>query len=899
MIVRFGLELDRLLPAKPETSLGYVTAGPGAFLSILETQLGLPGSSVPPATRLVQYRACLHKFDSANRFYHTSFQVDDLSVARALLNWRDEWYMAGWNGTFSKKAGKRLNDMADVEKLAIQEVAPAFGQRLQAVLVSLKSRATQIEKIELVDALSDFPALWQQILSHFDVVELIIDELTPSADKNSDLGKLQKALLELNKKSSGKPEKVKLKGDGSVVVLTARSKEVSAGMLAEHIRSNRQKNNLAVVTGQNGVWFDEALEGVDEARCGFEKASNWRPVLQVLPLATILLWKPLDPHLLLQFLNHPVGPLPKRFRRKLAAAVLKSPGIGGRAWQEALHEIMEYESKEKEADEAQLKQLQEEIDFWVAGSRFDPDKGAPIAVIVERCEEIAKWLGKMRWADAESPDQMLYINAYSQTRDLCQALEHLAAQGLKSVRQAQLNRLLDEVTGAGAPVTDRFSECGHVPATDSPAVYTDAFDEVVWWDFAMPALPKPYPWTRSERSELAAHGVLLQSLDDRLEYEAKTWLRPVWSAKSRIIFIMHHSDEEHHPLWDQMTTCAGGWVNMDAEELVQAGGKIPELDLKSTAMDYRPLPAFKRWWKIKGAKLLGKRDRESYSSLDMFVKSPYQWVLKYKARLEEGSLAALPSGNLLKGSLVHRLIEDFFTENTNWGKLNDKQIRQWLKANIPVLLEQEGAVLLGPGQTVEREAFTRTADRALLALVDALKGARVKSVAVESHESGKFIGGRLTGYIDMLLAGAGGREIVLDVKWGGYKYRMADLKKNMHLQLAVYAHLRKQTTKAADWPPQAYFIIEDAQILAQDDDAFPSAVLYPADNGETTKDLWKRFGATWKWRRAQLNKGLIEVCVEGTEPDGNSDPPENGLAFEDDYNRFNDYPVLTGWGEDA
>ncbi|MHC4489963.1 MAG: PD-(D/E)XK nuclease family protein, partial [Planctomycetota bacterium] len=255
--------------------------------------------------------------------------------------------------------------------------------------------------------------------------------------------------------------------------------------------------------------------------------------------------------------------------------------------------------------------------------------------------------------------------------------------------------------------------------------------------------------------------------------------------------------------------------------------------------------------------------------------------------------------NLLKGSLVHRLIEDFFTENTNWEKLNDKQIGQWLMANIIVLLEQEGAVLLGAGQTMEREAFTRTANRALLALVDALKRARVKSVAIESRQSGKFIGGKLTGFIDMLLTDAGGREIVLDVKWGGYKYRMADLKKNMHLQLAVYAHLRKQLTRSPLWPPQAYFVIEDAQILAQEDGAFPAAVLYPAENGETTNDLWRRFEATWKWRREQLDKGLIEATVEGTEPDGNSEPPENGLEFEDDYNRFNDYPVLTGWGEDA
>jgi RecB family exonuclease len=670
-------------------------------------------------------------------------------------------------------------------------------------------------------------------------------------------------------------------------------------LLAEHTRSNRRKKNMAVVTGQNGVSFDEGLEGVDDARCGFENASNWRPVLQVLPLVMNLLWEPLDPNLLLEFLNHPVGPLPKRFRRKLAAAVLDSPGIGGRAWQDALDDIMEYEGKKKEAVKKQLKTIQENIDFWVAGSRFDPERGAPIAVLVDRCEKVAEWLGKMRWVDTESPNQVLYTIAYNQTRDLCQALEHLAAQDLKVVRKTQLNRLLDEVTGGGAPVTDRYSECGHVPATDSPAAFADGFDEVVWWDFAMPVLPRPYPWTRSERSVLAAHDVMLQSMDDRLEYEAKTWLRPVLSAKNRIMFVMHHSDEEHHPLWDQMTTCAGGWLEIDAEKLVLAGGKLAELNVKSTALDYRPLPTFRRWWKIKDAKLLDRRERESYSSLDTFVKSPYQWVLKYKARLQEGSLAALPSGNLLKGSLVHRLIEDFFTEHTHWEKLNAKQIDQWLKAYIPVLLEQEGAVLLLPGQTVEREAFTRTADQALKALVGALKGAKIKSVAVESHESGKFIGGRLNGYIDMLLADAKSRETVLDVKWGGYTYRMADLKNNRHLQLAVYAHLRKQKTKSPEWPPQAYFVIDEAQILAQDNACFPEAIAYPAENGETTKDLWKRFEATWKWRRAQLDKGLIEVTVEGTEPDGNSEPPENGLESESDYNRFNDYPVLTGWGEDA
>jgi len=898
MIVRFGLELDRLVPAAAQTRLGHVTAGPGTFLSILETQLGLSAPAVPPATRLVQYRACLKQCDSPRRFYHRSFQVDDLSVARTLLNWRDTWHLAGWEGGFSKKASRRLKDMAAVEALAAGKVAPSFGQRLQAACAALKTRSTQIDAIELADAPADFPPLWQQVLAHFQVQALNIDERRPAAKKNTDLAKLQKALVELNRKDGGKPRKVKLAGDGSVVVLTARSKEVSARILAGHLRAQGPQFSCALLAGREAVLFDEALEGVAASRCGFEKASTWRPVLQVLPLALNLLWEPLDPHLLLQFLSHPVGPLPRRFCTKLAAAVIEAPGIGGGPWRQALRGILDDESRRKKADQKHLARIRREIDFWVGGPRFDPDRGAPVPVIVARCEKIAGWLGKMLRADADPTHQVQYAGAWGQTRDLHRALDLLAEQGVKTVHQNQLNRLLDEVTGAGIAVADRFRECGHVPAGESPAAFVDDFDEVVWWDFAMPVLPAPYPWTRSERAQLAARGVLLPPLDDRLQYEARTWLRPVLAAQKRIIFVMHYGDEEHHPLWDQLTTCAAGWVELDAERLVQDGGRIASLAVNSTAIDYRPLPGFKRWWKINNAGLLGKRGRESYSSLEMFVKHPYQWVLKYKARLEEGSLAALASGNLLKGSLVHRLVEIFFSENADWKKLGEKQIRRWLKTHIPALLEQEGAVLLGPGQSVERDVFTRTAGRALLALVQSLKEAGVKSVAVESRAAGNFVGGRLSGYIDLLLEDAGGREIVLDLKWGGYRYRMADLKNNTHLQLAVYAHLRKQMTKSPGWPAQAFFIIEEARVLAQDDGAFPAAILYPADSGETTADLWRRFETTWKWRRKQLDRGLIEVPVAGTEPDGDSQPPENGLEF-DAYNPFNNYPVLTGWGADA
>ena len=369
------------------------------------------------------------------------------------------------------------------------------------------------------------------------------------------------------------------------------------------------------------------------------------------------------------------------------------------------------------------------------------------------------------------------------------------------------------------------------------------------------------------------------------------------NSKNRIIFVLHYSDEEHHPLWDQITTCADGWMELDAEEMIQTGQYIPELNVRSLPLESKPLPSIKRWWKLGNGKLLEKREMESYSSLDVFIKSPYQWVLKYKAKLKEGSYTALPTGNLLKGSLIHRLIEDFFAENKKWITMTDKDILQWLSKRVPLLLEQEGALLLVPGQNVEKETFIETSKRAMLALVSSLKGSGINKIDVESFGKCNFVGGEIGGFIDMLLTDKTKREIVLDVKWGKAKYRAKNLRDNMQLQLATYAFIRKKMTKSATWPPQAFFVIENAQILAQTKNAFPSAILCSSDNGETTKDLWSRVEETWKWRRNQMNKGMIEVTIEGAEPDDASVLTENCLLLEDHYNNFNDFAILTGWGE--
>lgn len=312
---------------------------------------------------------------------------------------------------------------------------------------------------------------------------------------------------------------------------------------------------------------------------------------------------------------------------------------------------------------------------------------------------------------------------------------------------------------------------------------------------------------------------------------------------------------------------------------------------------HRPLSPKKRWWNLTNGKCLGKKTMESYSSLDSLINSPYQWVLNDKAQLKKSDLLSIAEGNQLKGTLVHRLFEIFFTQNKNqWATLPTSIIAQWFNEHFDHLIQCEAATLLGSGKKRELDEFKETAHQALIGLLDHLKLANIKTVKMEVCNEASFFAGSIKGYIDMLLTNEQGDEIVLDLKWGWEKGRLASLEKNMHVQLAIYAYLRKQKTKAKQWPEQAFYIIQSGHILAQNNFIFPHAHVCSPGEGENVAKLWKRLEKSYHWRRQQLDKGQIEMTIQGTEPDElDSIPPMDALPINESNDDFNDFETLMGW----
>ena len=144
MHITLGLHLDGERSWLPANRLGAPTLGPLGFLALLEAQLGLGRDWPSQAERVVQYRDCLKACDTAGRFYHRTFALDQIGTAATLLRWRDLWHLHGWDGSLAGVESRRLRDMGEVEACAGGKVSPSVGERLQAVLAQLPKRRPPI-----------------------------------------------------------------------------------------------------------------------------------------------------------------------------------------------------------------------------------------------------------------------------------------------------------------------------------------------------------------------------------------------------------------------------------------------------------------------------------------------------------------------------------------------------------------------------------------------------------------------------------------------------------------------------------------------------------------------------------------------------------------------------------
>lgn len=865
------------IPGGKSASFGEKYVSYPQLFSLLEVALGIVYVPTPTAKRISAYRRKLEAAINSERFYSASFKLDPIGVAKTLLRWRDELCLAGGGdlSVFAKAESQRLRDLAQVEK-AGQPVPMGEAERIDQIIAALTARKTTIDKIVLLDKEAVLPEAYRRLINALKKSGVLFEEfVATAASASGNLSILQQAL------SSPGTERHKFKLlDESLHIVKAESDALLAEALSRYLQSSPGTHRVIINEHQSQL-LDVILSETGEAKQGFGAVSNQRPILQLLPVFISLFWKPLDVYRLLDFLLMPISPIPKSIRFKLSDAVSNQPGIGGRAWLEAM----------SGADEAETQRVN---DFLML-ERHGEDAGVPIKYLTEKLRLLERWaraFGQTDREEAASPQLLMLAAQISELVDL------LAEMPSPSVTRLELEQLLALVASGGLTSPESSAEASKPCLVTDPAYVLSPVDEIIWFDFTGEELwnsPKSQ-WFEDEKREIAAMGLNL--VDEGLVAKAKAAaaIRAVGHCQKKLIIFQPAkkagAETTAHPLYELAT---GRIANIG--EVSVAGNTVFAQDLAILpgagmhAVQGRNLPQPRRFWNIGQIAGLNRQRVESYSSLSGLFYYPHIYVLNTLAKIQSSSLATVSGGAQLLGTIAHDLLQRFVKNEIRYAALDYKNVRIAITAELEKIIEKEAAVFLLPGQGNAREDLVHSVTRSAIELKRLLDDNGFTTVETEKLIEKDFKDGKLKGFIDLIASAPGRDPVIIDLKWGGYKNRRAELENNDALQLMIYSYL----AKAKAWPEFAYFIISRATLLASKNTFQGFNALTPAQ-AESEEEVWKKIEATYVFRKGQLQSGEIEVPLGELNNAEALVADATLLPMPDEANYYDEYGVLTGAG---
>lgn len=892
MHLHIGLDFDTPLYITPEPSrVGHLYLGPKKLLHWLESQLGLSG--YPENTnylRIELYRQALMQWIETapeKPFYNASFEADRFATAEGLLTWRDELLQAGWDFAGGEDCPDRLATLASIEPVFRQKIdnpelgvsAIGFADRGAQVLRWLAQRDLPVDKIVLYEPESLLPVFLRRTLAVFRLKKIPVETsiIGASADADTDLGWLQRCLTG---RVNGKKEAT---GDISLLVLKARRDSDAAVFLAQWLAQNPDWHPVFLIPEMNRT-LEQALLLEGFPALGVLSASLARPSLQVLKLAPVFLWEPVDVFKIMEFVTLPVKPLDDGLALEIARVLAQKPGLFSDTWFAAVFGYLEKEGVSHA--------VREQYEFWFNRRRYRADSAAPKRDALELYDYLHHWARKVY---EESKNTTLLVLA-EQARRIRDLLEALPESRLSFLELERIVRTIYEP----APVQLTQAETGRFDYVHQPGALAAPADMVLWWNCLFDAgIPPADHWRQEERNWLDTRSVwpdgpLLEGQRRQL-----LQLRPVLQARKRLILVVPEQADGADALpslllsdleaaFDTLHKFTFSLDDETSRKGLLQMGSIPQTALLDNRIIARPRPQLL----IRQPERLIDNEYETPTNLENLFYYPHRWFFRQKLRLFPASLLSVTRDQTLLGSLAHRFFELLLEENPlEWDK---NRVRDWIDAKAPALLEREGATLLLYGREPERNQFLNRVKNAAWSLITQLRNNGWLIAATELPLEGEFSGLPVRGKADLVLRRDPDEWAIVDLKWSGARRRKEMIQNGEDLQLILYAKL---LPPPEHWAHTAYFILEDGKMIARNKTAFRDAVTAGGDEDHAAAcaQIFARMERTFAWRLTQLQRGVLEMRTARTAPELDALYAEelfDLLEMKSDDARWDDYRTL-------
>ncbi len=866
MLLYFGLALDEepwQVQLAPREGIFYV--GSQGLLNVLEAHLGLSGAQpLDEYLRIEQYRQALKQYlsEQPQAFFAASFEADPLATATALLQYRDDLLLAGWDFVCGAPFPPRIAPLAAMEQWwrnQAQAAAPGFADRFDAVLKALPRRRHPVQEIQIVEPMDILPPYWKRLLKALSTGGVRITTLPPlpTHDANTDLAVFQRALRGEHIRAES------LRGDGSLLLMRGRRDSDLAAWAAGVLRRNPDYRPVCLIAHKSRT-LDNALLQEGLPSLGLLSASQARPTLQVLKLAPVFLWNPVDPFKVMEFVSLAVKPLDDGLAATIAESMAQTPGLLGDGWRTAVARYFD-ELEQRAASDAAISaaKIRKQYRFWFERRRYDSSQQAPKADAIEVYQYMEQWAHEcLKENNTQATALAPLKEQASRIVELLQALPETHLSYL------ELERIVRTIYQP-APLQLSPREQGHLPYITHPGALMHPAHEVLWWNFIQKEPDHFFSrWYRPELAWMQAQGLEVDT--PMLQNQRLLWQRrrPVLAARQRLMLLLPQTvDGEEappHPLFGDLNATFANLERITFHVDTQAGRNywatyfnLPELISLERQHLGRPRP----FLYVRPHRRLEGREKETFSSLENLLYYPYQWVFRHKIKLVRSSILSLVKDDALMGNLAHRFFEHIFQQDfSQWTK---NHLEQWIDQEAESLLAREGAVLLLYGREPERISFLNRVKHAAWSLMYSLRTNGWKVLATEQPVEGTLDNTILNGRADMVLQ-RGDELAVLDLKWSGIGYREDSIRNEADLQLVLYSRLAAQHN---GWAHTAFFIMEKARLLARNHEAFREVTpLAPGSNhAEVHQRIFDRILRTYRWRLNQLQQGAIEVRCEYTQ----------------------------------
>lgn len=819
---------------RAEDCFGTLRCGSEELLSIMMLHGGIVRSEVSPEERKSIYYNNMQECIKEGDPFWESFRLDSFATSNAVLAWRDALVAAGWDLT--NGSTRKLQFIRAAEPATMPHGSADYWNRVLRMSAGqlLFPKGTEIVVTQSKDSVEPKIAALLDNQARLGLSVHYQPDRKAVADGN--LGKIQQWFLD------GQKDRIKLDAaDNTLELLHFDNEDMAMRYVA-----TQPADRWTLYHCRQPKLFDNTLRLLRQPVCGSSMDNCEPQVVQLFMLGNGLFEFPLNLNRILAWLNAPIHPLGHALRRRLARVLASSGGICNEEWNQAVEEYIATEDDKK---------AKAKIDTFLP---FQKRQSADKDGVESFNRALRRWaVGLLSMEtfpyDEIVREQLRQIDTY------CTALLNILQERPQGeIPFVELQRWCRSIVSPKS-YTQYEAQQGCRSVITAEGDIHSAADSLVWFcieDSGAGAWPFDF-LTAQEYDELQRGGAYLydKTFHSRIGREAmvQTLLR---TRKLTIVECAKMGGEplRRHPLILQLNEAVEGGLKQ-----LFVSPQLPEEALtEDQPVDNRSDETVLQLGKDVCLRQRHEKEQaESYSSLDLLIQHPFDYVCQYNAALGDVGTPTMDDRDRTMGNVAHAMIERVFkgttrTEQEELIKNSYEEIFDEAVDSVGLLLRQrEYAIELND----MRKRMKGALDNLLKIIIN--NGLTVDDCEYAFRTAGWIEAGdgvQLASRADMLLTDGGGDKVIFDFKWSdnrrSYEQRVQS---NTALQLEIYKYLAEKEFGRS--VRTAYILLPEVHPVSKYDfDADGFTPIVP----DSSADVMQLAAKAYKFRQEQFAERQIE-----------------------------------------